>query len=99
MFTKQGKKVFLLVLMAATALFVARGSGHVPRQLLLISDYPEISHSTVQAVTLVPAPQPMVLLMKPNVIIAWVSDSGLPLFLAPAIPSLSGRSPPPTLLA
>ena len=91
---KTAKKIFRLSLMAATAVFIARGAGHVPRSLLLISSDSEIVRSTVQGVALAPAPQPAMPLARPRPVVASVPSIPLPSFSDPALALLGDRSPP-----
>lgn len=87
-------KASLFTLIAVTALFVARGSGHVPRQMLLISGNPEILQSAVPVVALVPAPQPVMPRVGPDPMVAWAPAMSFLSFSDPMLTSLGDRSPP-----
>lgn len=87
-------KPFLLMLIAATAVFVARGSGHVPRQLLLISNHSDIGSSTDQVIAVIPAPAPMAFSAAPDRVISLVPIVNSTRNYDPALPSQGNRSPP-----
>jgi len=87
-------KFFLLMLIAATSVFMARGSGHVPRQLLLISSPSDIVSGVDHVIAVIPAPAPLAVSAAPDYVVSIIRVINSPQGSDPALPSQGNRSPP-----
>jgi len=92
-------KTILPVVALITVIFVARGSGHVPRQLLLISDKAEVTCKASPVIAVIPIPVPIALPVFEKRIVAVLPQEHPPIRPDPALPSLGDRSPPALILA
>jgi hypothetical protein len=96
---KKLAKIILPAIVLATAVFVARGSGHVPRQLLLISDKTQLSCHAGPVIAVIPIPVAIVLPSLEECVVSVLPQEHTPISSDPALPSLGDRSPPPFSLA
>jgi hypothetical protein len=97
-FMKKCLKTILPAVALTTVVFVARGSGHVPRQLLLISDKAEVTCGASTVVAVIPVPVRITLPVFEKRIVAVLPQEHPPILPDPALPSLGDRSPPLTPL-
>jgi hypothetical protein len=91
---KRFVKTILPAVALVTVVFVVRGSGHVPRQLLLISDETEISSSASQVMPVIPIPGPIVLAVDEERLVSALPDEHPPIIMNPTLPPVGDRSPP-----